>query len=49
VPFQIRKFRLNRATAEDGLWLQRRLERESARLGAHVSLSRDGTLAVSAR
>lgn len=46
VPFQIRNFRLNRASPADAAWLQARLERESAPLGSLVSLAPDGTLSV---
>lgn len=49
IPFRIRNFRLNRATPEEAQWLQRRLDRESARLGARVGLGADRTLAVTPR
>jgi len=38
VPFQIRNFRLNRATRDDAAWLYRSLARESAKLGAQMAL-----------
>ena len=46
VPFQIRGFRLNRASGEDGMWLCDTLDRESARFGTRVIPNEDGTLAV---
>lgn len=49
VPFRIARFRLNRATAEEARWLQRRLDRESARLGARVGLGEERTLTVMPR
>lgn len=39
MPFQIRQFRLNRATARDALWLCETLNRESFELGAKFKLS----------
>jgi poly-gamma-glutamate capsule biosynthesis protein CapA/YwtB (metallophosphatase superfamily) len=46
IPFQIRKFRLNRASHEDEIWLRNTLDRESARFGTQVTLNEDGTLTV---
>jgi poly-gamma-glutamate synthesis protein (capsule biosynthesis protein) len=46
IPFQIRKFRLNRASEEDAAWLRGSLSRESARFGVRVELSEDHTLSV---
>ncbi len=43
-PFQIRRFRLNRAAAQDAAWLRETLDRESARLGARVRLGEDNAL-----
>jgi poly-gamma-glutamate synthesis protein (capsule biosynthesis protein) len=45
-PLQIRKFRLNRATAEDARWLRDTLDRKSAKFGVQVTLKKDGTLAL---
>lgn len=42
-PMQIRRFRLNRATAEDALWLKDTLNREGKRFGTRVELQ-DGNL-----
>ena len=42
VPMQMRRFRLQRATAEDAQWLQATLARETR--GAEVRLAPDGTL-----
>ncbi|RUV55838.1 CapA family protein [Mesorhizobium sp. M5C.F.Ca.IN.020.29.1.1] len=38
VPFELRKFRLNRASPEDVAWLAAVLERESSPFGTHVAL-----------
>jgi poly-gamma-glutamate synthesis protein (capsule biosynthesis protein) len=46
IPFQIRRFRLNRASGADARWLRDRLDRESARLGTHVTLNDDGSLSA---
>ena len=46
IPFRMRKFRLNRATAEDARWLQARLERESSGFATHVRLNADGILST---
>lgn len=45
IPFQIRRFRLHRASAEDAAWLCETLDRESVRLGARVKLAADNILA----
>jgi poly-gamma-glutamate capsule biosynthesis protein CapA/YwtB (metallophosphatase superfamily) len=37
LPFQIRKFRLNRVSAHDLAWLQTVLDRESAKLGTRIA------------
>ncbi|MBI4502155.1 MAG: CapA family protein [Gemmatimonadetes bacterium] len=42
--FQIRRFRLNRASKEDSEWLAERLGREGAALGTRVERGPDGTL-----
>jgi poly-gamma-glutamate synthesis protein (capsule biosynthesis protein) len=44
VPFQIRKFRLGRASRGDAAWLRDVLDREGARLGTRVMLGEDNTL-----
>lgn len=44
VPFQIRNFRLNRASAADSTWLCDTLNREGAKFGTHVHLESDNTL-----
>ncbi len=41
VPFQIRKFRLNRASPRDAAWLQATLDRESAALGTRIAAEGD--------
>ena len=46
LPFQIRRFRLNRASGADARWLCDRLDRESVRLGTHVMLNDDGSLSA---
>jgi poly-gamma-glutamate synthesis protein (capsule biosynthesis protein) len=46
IPFQIRKFRLNRASVEDAAWLRDTLDRESARLGTRITLTADNTLSL---
>ena len=49
IPFQIRKFRLNRAVRDGAAWLRNMLERESGRFGASVVLNDDNTLMVAPR
>jgi poly-gamma-glutamate synthesis protein (capsule biosynthesis protein) len=44
VPFQIRNFRLNRASGEDTAWLRSVLNRESKRFGSRVELDDTGSL-----
>jgi poly-gamma-glutamate synthesis protein (capsule biosynthesis protein) len=39
VPFQIKRFRLNRVSIEDARWLERTMNRECARFGGRVTLS----------
>ena len=46
VPVQTRKFRLVRASVEDGVWLRRTLDREGRRFGTGVEQKGDGTLAL---
>jgi len=45
-PMQMRRFRLNRASAEDTRWLQERLDREGRRFGSRVEAEADGALAL---
>lgn len=44
VPFQIRKFRLNHPSSRDAAWLQRTLDRESAKLGTGIVAAEADTL-----
>jgi len=46
VPYQIRKFRLNRASKQDVRWLREILARECAGLGTQISLNADDSLDV---
>ena len=46
VPLKIRRFRLQRATAQEADWLWQTLDRESARFGTRVSGNDDGSLGV---
>lgn len=46
IPFQIKRFRLNRVTHEDALWLRDRLNRESKTYGTQFSLTEAGELAL---
>jgi poly-gamma-glutamate synthesis protein (capsule biosynthesis protein) len=46
IPFQIRKFRLNRASEGDAAWLRGTLSRESSRFGVRVELGEDNSLSV---
>lgn len=45
-PMQIKHFKLNRASAEDALWLSRRLTREGEEFGTRVELQPDGSLVL---
>lgn len=45
-PMQIRRFRLNRASEQDSLWLRDLLRREGAPLGTGVELGADGRLVL---
>jgi len=45
-PMQIRKFRLNRASATDAQWLSATLNRVYGPLGSRVRLQQDGSLAL---
>jgi poly-gamma-glutamate capsule biosynthesis protein CapA/YwtB (metallophosphatase superfamily) len=47
VPFQIRRFRLIRASSEDTTWLQQTLNRENRRFGVDIELKPGGRFAVS--
>ena len=44
VPFQVRNFRLNRASWQDTVWLHSTLDRESRRFGGRVELDAAGSL-----
>lgn len=46
VPFQIRNFRLNRASPKDTVWLADLFNKECRRFGAHVRHAADGALAL---
>jgi poly-gamma-glutamate synthesis protein (capsule biosynthesis protein) len=46
IPFRIRNFRLNRATAEEMGWLARRMDRECRRFGSRVNIDERGRLTV---
>lgn len=46
VPYQIRKFRLNRAASGDAAWLRSVLDRESRAFGSRVELDPAGSLAL---
>jgi poly-gamma-glutamate synthesis protein (capsule biosynthesis protein) len=39
VPMRMRRFRLQRASAEEALWLQQTLDRESRKFGTRVELA----------
>ena len=45
-PLQIRRFRLNRVSKEDGRWLRDTLDRECAKLGGRVESTADDRLAL---
>ncbi len=45
-PTQIRRFKVNRATRVDTLWLRDTLNREGAKFGTRVKLNRDNRLAL---
>ena len=45
-PLQIKRFRLNRASRADALWLRDTLTREGKRFGTRVELNRDNTLTL---
>jgi poly-gamma-glutamate capsule biosynthesis protein CapA/YwtB (metallophosphatase superfamily) len=46
VPFQIRNFRLRRASRDDAAWLRDVLDREGGRFGTRTTMSDDGTFAL---
>jgi poly-gamma-glutamate capsule biosynthesis protein CapA/YwtB (metallophosphatase superfamily) len=46
LPYRIRRFRLERAAAEEARWLRGSLDREGKALGTAVELAADGTLTV---
>ena len=43
-PMQIRNFKVNKATREDGLWLRDRLNDESEMFGTHIEINEDNRL-----
>jgi poly-gamma-glutamate capsule biosynthesis protein CapA/YwtB (metallophosphatase superfamily) len=45
-PMQMRRFRLNRASGADALWLSDILNREGKKLGTRVEMNQDGTLTL---
>lgn len=47
VPFQIRRFRLNRASSADTEWLRRTIDRESAKFGTRIERGRGTALRLS--
>jgi poly-gamma-glutamate synthesis protein (capsule biosynthesis protein) len=49
LPFQLRRFRLHRASAEDAEWLRAMLDRESRRFGAQVTAEGDGAFELAWR
>ena len=46
LPYRLRKFRLERASAEDVAWLATRLDRERGRFGCRIETTRRGSLAL---
>ena len=46
VPLQIRRFRLNRTSEQDALWLRDTLNREGRRFNSRVELNKENTLSV---
>jgi poly-gamma-glutamate capsule biosynthesis protein CapA/YwtB (metallophosphatase superfamily) len=46
VPYQIRRFRLHRASEADAMWLQSTLDRESVRFGTRIVLENDQLTAL---
>jgi len=47
-PMRVRRFRVNRATEEEAMWLEQRLARESERFGTRVERQSDGRLLLRA-
>ena len=45
-PMQIRRFRLNRPSSEDAMWLHQVLARESAKLGTAIALRADDSFVI---
>ncbi|HEX7234644.1 MAG TPA: hypothetical protein VF243_05185, partial [Nitrosospira sp.] len=45
-PMQIRRFRLNRVSEDDALWLENILNREGKKFGTQVELEADNTLVL---
>ncbi|MEJ2761447.1 MAG: CapA family protein [Gammaproteobacteria bacterium] len=46
VPFQLRRFRLHRASDRDAEWLRKVMDRESRKFGARVNRAADGSLTL---
>jgi poly-gamma-glutamate synthesis protein (capsule biosynthesis protein) len=49
VPFRISRFRLQRASPEEAVWLRDTLDRESSKFDTRVSLSDENSLIVQRR
>jgi poly-gamma-glutamate capsule biosynthesis protein CapA/YwtB (metallophosphatase superfamily) len=49
VPFRINRFRLQRASRDEAVWLCRTLDRESAKFATRVTINSDNSLRVEAR
>lgn len=46
IPLQIKRFRLNKTSTKDAVWLKNTLHREGRQFNTRVELSKDGTLAL---
>ncbi|MFW6117681.1 MAG: CapA family protein, partial [Thermoproteota archaeon] len=46
VPTQVKRFRVNRGSRDDAVWLRDMLNRESSRFGTQARLNEDGTLTL---
>lgn len=46
VPLQIKRYRLNKTSQEDAVWLKNTLHREGRQFNTRVELNKDGTLAL---
>jgi poly-gamma-glutamate capsule biosynthesis protein CapA/YwtB (metallophosphatase superfamily) len=47
IPTQIKSFKVNRASRDDGLWLSNILNREGEKFGTRVKWSKDNVLTLS--